>query len=254
MRRPRAGNAPAPAIVAILAASIVACGPSDAPTPDTRLEDAPSQDARMPDADGWITLFDGTDLAAWRGYGRTDVPAAWQVRDGLMTVVPGRDGGDIITRDRFGDFELALDWRVGPAGNSGVFYRAIEGPEAIWHAAPEMQVLDDAGHQDGGSDITSAGALYALYPPTARVVRPAGEWNQARIVARGPHVEHWLNGTKIVEYEASSDDWIARVRRSKFVEQPGFGEARSGHIGLQDHGDTVWFRDIRVRPIAPDGR
>lgn len=203
---------------------------------------------------GWIVLFDGTDLSAWRGYLRPDLPSGWQIRGQELVFVPGGDGGDIITRDEFDDFELRLEWRVGPAGNSGVFYRASEDFEVIWYGAPEVQVLDDARHPDGGDPSTSSGALYALYPSTAEVVNPAGEWNAFRVVARGPHVEHWLNGVKVVEYEAWSEDWYDRIAASKFAEYPGFGEARVGHIGLQDHGDTVWYRDIRVRPIPRGGR
>ena len=244
-------TAAALALIAVATIPQAACG-----SPDT------TQDARNPEADvaegrvqdGWITLFDGTDLAAWRGYQRADAPGGWQVREGLLTFVPGGEGGDLITREQFDDFELQLEWRVGPAGNSGIFYRATEDHELIWHGAPEMQILDDAGHQDGGNAATSAGAAYALYPPTADVVKPAGEWNSVRIVADGPRVEHWLNGVKIVEYEVGSEDWNARVRASKFVDWPAFGEARSGHIGLQDHGDPVWFRDIRIRPLTePEG-
>ena len=242
--------APAATVILVAAATLaaVACG-----SPETRAPNADDPEAVMSDEslrDGWIPLFDGRDLSAWRGYQRTDRPAGWQVRDGLLVFSPGVEGGDLITRDQFDDFELRLDWRVGPAGNSGIFYRATEGHEEIWHGAPEMQILDDAGHRDGGDPTTSAGAAYALYAPTADVVKPAGEWNSARIVAHGPRVEHWLNGVKVVEYEVGSEDWNARVRASKFVEWPGFGEARRGHLGLQDHGDTVWFRDIRVRPLT----
>ncbi len=208
--------------------------------------DADAQDT------GWIALFDGTDLSAWRGYQRDDVPAGWQARDGLLVYDPSvGDGGDIVTRETFGDFELALDWRVEPGGNSGIFYRADEEPAAIWHHAPELQVLDDDAHADGASALTSAGSAYALYPPTANVVNPAGEWNHVRVVAQGPRIEHWMNGTKIVEYEVGSPEWDRRVADSKFAEYPGFGEAMEGRIGLQDHGNTVWFRDIRVRPLPP---
>lgn len=246
----------APGLV-LMTCAIAACG-----TPDSRSSggDAALPEGKGPEAgstgtdaatgDGWVTLFDGDDVSAWRGYRRSDLPAGWRAQDGLLTFTPGGDGGDIITRDQYADFELELEWRVGPAGNTGIFYRATENFEVIWYGAPEMQILDDAGHPDGRTPTTSAGAAYALYAPTADVVRPAGEWNQARIVARGPHVEHWLNGVKIVEYEAWSEDWRARVRASKFVEYPGFGEARSGHVGLQDHGNPVWFRDVRIRPLT----
>ena len=239
------------AALALIAAGTfahAACG-----NPEPRAQDARTPESDMASEsprDGWITLFDGTDLSAWRGYQREDAPSSWQVRDGLLAFVPGTGGGDLITREQFDDFELQLEWRVGPAGNSGIFYRATEDHEEIWHGAHEMQILDDAGHQDGGDPSTSAGAAYALYPSSADVAKPAGEWNQVRIIARGPHVEHWLNGVKVVEYEIGSEDWNRRMRASKFVEHPGFGEARRGHIGLQDHGDPVWYRNIRIRPLT----
>lgn len=243
-------------VAAILGlAAMTACGAPEERTPETSTQNSRERASSVTDTasqdTGWIALFDGSDLSAWRGYQREDIPAGWRVRDGLLVFVPGVEGGDILTRDQYGDFELELEWRVGPAGNSGIFYRATEERERIWHSAPEMQVLDDAGHADGRTPATSAGAAYALYPPAADVVRPAGEWNRVRIVARGPHVEHWLNGTKVVEYEAGSEDWNERVAASKFAEFPGFGQARRGHIGLQDHGDEVWYRNIRVRPLDP---
>ncbi|HEU5210452.1 MAG TPA: MFS transporter [Longimicrobiales bacterium] len=206
------------------------------------------------DTAGWIVLFDSTTgLDAWRGYRRTDMPAAWQVQDGTLAFTPGAgDGGDIVTREQFGDFELVLEWRISPGGNSGVFYRGLESTDYIFETAAEMQVLDNAGHADGRSPLTSAGSNFGLYPAAREVTRPIGGWNEARIVARGPHVEHWLNGVKLLEYEQGSDEWKARVADSKFAAWPGYGTAMRGHIGLQDHGDEVWFRNIRIRPLGAD--
>lgn len=158
-------------------------------------------------------------------------------------------GGDIITTDQFEDFELSLEWKVGPGGNSGIFYRIVESAEETYHTGIEMQVLDDARHADGQSRLTSAGALYGLYPAPAGVVKPAGEWNSARIVHRGNHVEHWLNGRKIVDAEIWSADWNTRLAGSKFTQWPGFAKASRGHIGLQDHGDRVAFRNIKIREL-----
>lgn len=234
--------------------ALIACGPPDGRTEDASTEaprsGAPTMSAATPQDTGWIDLVDGSDHSAWRGYRREELPAGWRARDGMLGFVPGVEGGDIVTREEYGDFEFELEWRVGPAGNSGIFYRATEERDVIWESAVEMQVLDDEGHVDGGTPATSAGAAYALYPPTADVVKPAGEWNRVRIVALGPHVEHWLNGEKVVEYEAWSEDWNRRVAASKFAEFPGFGEARRGHIGLQDHGDEVWYRNIRIRRLG----
>ncbi len=196
---------------------------------------------------GWRLLFDGRSLDGWRRYDGAPMTGGWVVEDGALAHVRG--GRSIITEDIFEDFELALEWKVEPGGNSGIFYRAAPGAEEIFHSAPELQVLDDAEHADGRSPLTSAGANYALHGVPRGIVRPAEEWNQVRIVVRGTHVQHWLNGERVVEYELHSDDWKAKVAASKFVEWPEYGQAARGHIGLQDHGNRVWFRNIKLREI-----
>lgn len=198
------------------------------------------------EAAGWKLLFDGT-LEGWRGYRREGVPGGWGVSDGALVFTPGRGGGTLITVDRYDDFELALEWKLEAGGNSGIFYRATEDEVAPYWTGPEMQVLDNGGHPDGRRPETSAGSNYALHAPTEDVTRPVGEWNEVRIVARGPQVEHWMNGVRIVAYELWTDEWRAMVEETKFAEWPGYGMAPAGHIGLQDHGDPVWFRNIRVR-------
>jgi hypothetical protein len=203
--------------------------------------------APAPAGGEWRALFDGRSLDAWRGFRNSTVPAGWQVVDGALTRVG--EGGDLITRDEFGDFELALEWKVAEGGNSGIMYRVTEDAGATYETGPEMQVLDDARHKDGESRLTAAGSAYGLYPAPAGVVKPAGEWNAVRIVVRGNHVEHWLNGIKVVEYELGSPDWKAKVEASKFKQWPGYGRAASGHIALQDHGDRVAYRDIRIRTL-----
>ena len=196
---------------------------------------------------GWRALFDGRTTAGWRGYRRPDMPAGWEVVDGALTRTGA--GGDIITVDQFGNFELELEWMVAPGGNSGIFYRVTEAGEAGYNTGPEMQVLDDAAHADGLSRVTAAGSAYGLYPAPPGVVKPAGEWNAVRIVVRGQQVEHWLNGTRVVEYELGSPDWEAKVKASKFAQWPGYGRAPRGHIALQDHGDRVAYRNIRIREL-----
>lgn len=198
-------------------------------------------------AAGWTLLFDGSSLDGWRGYERDRAPEGWAAIDGMLTRVS--QAGDLITEARYQDFELTFEWRVDAGGNSGVFYRAIEGLPLIYHGAPEYQVLDDANHVDGGSPLTSAGSNYGLTPAPRGLVRPAGEWNSGRIVVEGNRVEHWLNGTKAVEYELHSEAWLAAVAASKFSEWPAYGQATRGHIGLQDHGDPVWYRNIKLREI-----
>jgi hypothetical protein len=243
-------------VLAILAASLLACsaGAQEAQTADGATETAQADDVQdMPNTltaaereAGWRLLFDGSTLDGWRGY-RQEATTGWDVVDGTITRV-GR-GGDIVTNEIFDDFELTVDWRVEEGGNSGILYNATLGLEQIYHGAPEMQILDDERHPDGGSQLTSAGANYALHPAPRGIVRPAGEWNTSRILMQGNHVEHWLNGEKIVEYELLSDDWKRRVAESKFAQWPEYGQATEGRIGLQDHGNPVQFRNIKVRVL-----
>ncbi len=161
-------------------------------------------------------------------------------------------GGDLITRATFDNFELELEWRVAPGGNSGIFFHADESQPYIFLTAPEMQILDDAGHRDGKDPRTSAGSNYALHPVPRGVVKQAEAWNHARLRVKGNRVTHWLNGTKVVDYELGSADWQQRVAASKFADWPLYGSRRSGHIGLQDHGDEVAFRNIRIKRLRND--
>ncbi|MBI4544392.1 MAG: DUF1080 domain-containing protein [Gemmatimonadetes bacterium] len=234
----------------MLTALAAACGPAN------RMEQESAASAMAPNtltaeerAAGWRLLFDGRTTAGWRARGRTDMPAGWQVVDGALTRVA--PAGDIVTVDEFGDFELALEWKISPGGNSGIFFRVVDEPEReVYESGPEMQVLDNAGHRDGLDPRTSAGSNYGIYAPVRDATRPVGEWNAVRIVVHGSHVEHWLNGVKLVEYELGSHDWWARVRASKFNQMPGYGQARRGRIALQDHGDWVAYRNIKIRPLG----
>lgn len=201
-------------------------------------------------AAGWRLLFDGETLAGWRAYESPTPPEGWRAEDGTLHLFAS--GGDIMTADEFEDFVLDLDWKISEGGNSGILYRAVTGLPHIYTGAPEMQVLDDAHHPDGQNPLTSAGSVYAIYPAPPGIVRPAGEWNHVRIIVNGNDVEHWLNGELIVQYELGSPAWKRRVADSKFADVPEYGAAREGHIGLQDHGDEVWFRDIKVRELADD--
>jgi hypothetical protein len=198
-------------------------------------------------AAGWKPLFDGATTHGWRGYQKKKIPSGWVVEDGTLTRAAA--GGDIISEKQYRDFELALEWKISEGGNSGIMFHVTEGADATYETGPEMQVLDDARHADGHSRLTSAGSAYGLYPAPAGIVRPAGEWNQVRLLAKGHHVEHWLNGVKVVEYELESPDWEAKVAASKFKQWPGYGRALKGHIALQDHGDRVWYRSIKIREL-----
>jgi len=198
---------------------------------------------------GWRVLFGGQTLDAWRGYKTDKVPSGWRIADGSL--VKDASVGDIVSKDEFGDFELELDWKIGEAGNSGIFYRGTEEYDHVYWSAPEYQLLDDIKAADNKTRLTCAGAAYALYPSPEGHLKPVGEWNRTRIVAKGPHVEHWLNGVKLLEYELWSPDWEAKVKSSKFAAYPNFGRAKKGHIALQgDHTGTLAFRNIRVREIG----
>jgi hypothetical protein len=199
-------------------------------------------------AAGWRSLFDGTSTAAWRGYKSQTFPAGWHIVDGTLTKSGPQE--DIITRDQFGNFELAFDWKLSTGGNAGLFYRGTEEYDHIYWSAPEYQLLDDANHPDGKSRLTSAGAAYALYPSPAGIVKPANQWNSSLIVVQGARVQHWLNGQKLLEYELWSPDWEAKVKASKFNDYPNYGRAKSGYIGIQgDHDGELSIRNVRIRPL-----
>ncbi len=200
-------------------------------------------------AAGWRLLFDGQTTAGWRGYKKDGFPDdGWKVIHGCLVRV-GR-GGDICTVDEFDNFELRLEWRISAAGNSGVFYRVDEQLGWPWESGPEMQVLDNTEHADGQNPRTSAGSCYAIYAPARDVTQPVGLFNQVRIVARGRHIEHWLNDAKVVEYELESPAWEALLAESKFKTMPRHGRVPRGHIVLQDHGDRVWYRNIKIRMLT----
>jgi len=203
--------------------------------------------------DGWQLLFDGKSLDAWRGYRMTDLPAGWSVRDGAIRFDPPAAGvgerADIVTKQQYEDFELALEWAVTPGANSGIMFRVSEDKPRTYETGAEYQVLDNAGHADGKKPVTSAGSNYALHAPLKDVTRPVGEWNEARIRVVGARVTHWLNGTQLLEYELWSPDWKALVAASKFAAMPGYGLSKKGHIAIQDHGNEVRFRNVKIRPL-----
>jgi hypothetical protein len=199
-------------------------------------------------AAGWKLLFDGTSLAAWRGYKQTTVPEGWRVADG--TITKERPVEDIVSREQFGDFDLQIEWKIGEAGNSGIFYRGTEDEEKIYWTAPEYQLLDDIKASDNKTRLTCAGAAYGLYPSPEGHLKPVGEWNVTRIIAKGPHVEHWLNGFKLVEYDLWSPDWEAKVAASKFKAWPKYGRNKRGHLAMQgDHRGVLSFRSIKIRSL-----
>lgn len=214
-------------------------------------------DHHVDDANSWITLFDGSSTDAWRLYNGNDFPAqGWRIEGDNLVLRPQANGqrtGDIVTKAIFRDFELRLEWMVEEGGNSGILYHILEQPtQAIYWSGLEMQILDDVNHPDsflGVNGNRQAGTLYDLLPIEPKTVRPFGEWNEARIISEGPFVEHWLNGQRVLQYERWTVEWFAMLRASKFREHNEFGAMQQGHIGLQDHGDVVKFRNIKIREL-----
>ena len=214
---------------------------------------------------GWHLLFDGRTLSGWRGLGYDTVPTAhWVVVNGAIKKADGRPlvGGDLMTIDSFADFELSFEWKVTPGANSGVKYNVSEAMSIAQGGAGtqggpthsalgfEYQILDDDRHEDGKLPTHRSAALYDLIAPNAKKnLRPVGQWNRSRIVFRGTHGEHWLNGQKVVDFELGTAQMDSLLAASKYKTIPGFGVKRRGHIVLQDHGDEVYFRDIKVRPL-----
>lgn len=201
-------------------------------------------------SEGWKLLFNGTDLTGWKGYKKDAPGATWVVEDGALALTAG-GAGDIMTAEEFGPFELSLEWKIAPNGNSGIIYlvKEADGADNTYNTGPEMQVLDNDGHADGKFPSHRAGALYDIETPPDGAVKPVGEWNEARVVFTGAKIEHWLNGQKVSESSYGDDAWKAKVAASKFKTMPLFGTASSGHIALQDHGDRVWYRNIKVKPL-----
>ena len=202
-------------------------------------------------ADGWRLLFDGSSTTGWRGYRKPALPenTGWTVAGGELSYAPGKAGGDIMTADQFGDFELAVEFKVADGGNSGIIYRLTETHDYPWQTGPEFQILDDLRHGDKARAKTRTGSFYDVLPTTVDTGRPAGEWNSARIVCRGGKIEHWLNGFKVVDLELGSEAYKAAHAQSKWTKMADFATRAKGHIALQDHGDVVAFRNIKVREL-----
>lgn len=198
----------------------------------------------------WIVLFDGHGFEHWRGFRQDSMPDAWAIISGAMyNANPGHDA-DLVTREQFSDFELEFEWKVEEGGNSGVMYRVTEDRDYPWATGPEYQLLDNEGHADADQGLDRmAGANYDVHPTDSTAARPAGEWNTGRILVDGNHVEHWLNGTKVVEYELLSPEWRSAVAASKWANNPDYGRRPEGHIALQGDHEPVWFRTMRIRRL-----
>ena len=195
-------------------------------------------------ADGWKLLFDGQTTDGWRNYKKDSISDGWKVVDGALTRA-GKDAGDIVTKDEYKAFELVLEYKIGKAGNSGLMYHVAEEGGAPWLTGPEIQIQDNVD----GHDPQKSGWLYQLYEADTDATKPVGEWNEVRVLITPEKCEQTMNGVKYCEYVKGSDDWNERVAKSKFKDMPNFGKPTSGYICLQDHGDEVAFRNIRIRVI-----
>jgi 3-keto-disaccharide hydrolase len=220
----------------VLSLAILACAAGTAMAQPNTLT-APEKSA------GWKLLFDGKTTAGWRGFKAPAPDSGWTVRDGALSPDP-KTSKDIMTKDSFENFELAFDWKISPKGNSGVMFHVIEEGDQTYQSGPEYQVLDNSR---GEPPLEQAGAAYALYPPAMDMTKPVGEFNQARIVVDHGKVQHWLNGMMVVEYDLNSAEFKAKVAGSKFKAWPQFASSPTGHIALQNHGDDVAYRNIRIR-------
>jgi len=208
---------------------------------------------------GWKLLFDGTSTKGWKNYGKETIGSDWIVENGALTLnakqVDGKwstsDGGDIVTLEEYENYELSLDWKVGACGNSGIMFNVTDNgsKDYPWQTGPEMQILDNVCHPDGQIITHRAGDLYDMISCKFETVKPAGEWNTARIVIHDGHLEQWLNGRKLVETEMFTPEWATMIAESKFKDMDGFGQSRKGRISLQDHNDPISFKNIKIREL-----
>ncbi len=210
--------------------------------------------------EGWVLMFDGKTTDGWRGYNLTAFPEkGWVVDEGNLKVIGSSKGeagggGDLLYDKKFRNFELSLEWKVSEGGNSGIFYLAQEIPgEPVWKSAPEMQILDNEKHPDaklGVDGNRAAGSLYDLIPGDLNAVKPAGEWNKVKVLVYKGTVVHYVNGKQVLEYHLWTEDWKKMVLNSKFKDYDAFlNTAEEGFIVLQDHGDNVWFRNIKIKEM-----
>lgn len=239
----------------VLAVFITACTSSKQTKMNSGANTIHSTDAN----DGWQLLFDGKTTNGWHTYGRSDVGSAWKVVDSSLFLDTSykqrgasNEGGDLVTNDEFENFHLKLDWRIAPKGNSGIIFYVQEDTtkyKQTWHTGMEMQVLDNAGHRDAQINKHRAGDLYDLIASTQEAQKPAGEWNHVEIVSKNGKLDFFLNEVNIVSTTIWDDNWRNLITNSKFKDMPGFGTFKKGKIALQDHGDNVWFRNIKIKRL-----
>lgn len=213
-----------------------------------------SKQTRMDNKDaGWVSLFDGKTTKGWHTYGKTSADPQWEVKNGALHLDKSKGGGgDLLTDREYGNFDLRLEWKISPKGNSGILFHVHEDPakyEEAYYTGPEMQVLDNNGHSDGKIHKHRAGDLYDLIPCAKETVRPVGEWNEVEIISKNGSLKLFLNGVNVVSTTMWDDKWKTLVAGSKFKQWPDFGSFRRGKIDLQDHGNEVWYRNIKIKEL-----
>lgn len=204
-------------------------------------------------AKGWRLLFDGNSMKGWRTY-QNKKSNSWSVKQGVLYCKGSASDksdlrSDIITIDKFENFELSIDWKISPKGNSGILYMVNEDNKTSYLSGPEYQIIDDVNFPEKLEDWQKTGANYAMDPAPTAAPSPVGQWNYTRIIVNKNHVEHWLNGKKIVEYELYSDKWKKEKSIGKWKDASGYGLTKKGYIALQDHGSEAWFRNIKIRQL-----
>lgn len=209
-------------------------------------------------ADGWELLFDGKSIGGWHVFNKKSDGSAWKVEDGTIHLDNSKmkdwqtvGGGDLVSEKEYGNFHLKLDWKIDTAGNSGIILYTKEEPkyEHTWHTGPEMQVLDNERHSDAKIIKHRAGDLYDLITSSPETVKPALEWNHVEVISKDGNLEFYLNGTKVLQTTLWNDNWKKLIAGSKFKEMPDFGKFKTGHIALQDHGNKVWYRNIKIKNL-----
>jgi len=200
--------------------------------------------------EGWVLLFDGTTMTGWRSY-KNKEQEGWSVKDGeLYCKAEGvTKRADLITNSKYENYELQIDWKISPKKNSGIIYMATEENGASYESGPEYQLIDDTGYPAKLQDKQLSGANYDMHAPSSKTVKPAGEYNHTKIVINKGHVEHWLNGTKVVEYELWTPEWEQTKAKSKWKDVKPYGMSKSGHIALQDHGGGIAFKNIKLKAL-----
>lgn len=199
-------------------------------------------------SDGWKLLFDGKNMQYWRNFQQPNLSDKWIIEDGAMKLT-GEGGGDILTKATYQNFELKLDWKISQAGNSGIFVRADESGKYIFSHAPEIQILDNQRHEDNKLATHLSGSLYDMIASPVESHKPAGEWNQITIRLDHSRLQIWQNGIKTAEVKIDGPRWNELVAKSKFADWQGFAQTDNGHIGLQDHGNPVWFKNIKIKEL-----